>query len=104
MSGSQAEFNFRIWIHPEDGDSSDIEIWCHELEPMDRCKRPASEWVREYMENEDLHAAFELDRTKHFQVLGKGKIRGWFDYWGEYDEEMDIIEFETAEVPAEGES
>ncbi|MCK9570183.1 hypothetical protein M0R72_14660 [Candidatus Pacearchaeota archaeon] len=31
----------------------------------------------------------------------KGKIHGTFDYWGEYDESFDVLEFQALEVDAE---
>lgn len=94
-------FSFRIWVHPEDGDSADIEVWYQGLEPTDLRKVHIADWARESLWNEDFYRLFDLDRTKHWQVVGKATIRGWYDYWGEYDEEIDLIEFEKAEVPEE---
>lgn len=97
----QVEFSFRVWVHPEDGDPADIEVWFYGLEPTlpNRCF--VSDWARESLCNENFHTLFELDKDKHWQVVGKGTLRGWYDYWGEYDEEFDVIEYEKAEVPEE---
>jgi len=99
----RAEFNFRVWIYPEDGDPPEIEVWWHGLESTDPSRRFMSEWVSESLETElvlsDVYDLFDLDRDKHWQVVGKGEITGWYDYYGEYDETFDVIEYEKAEVP-----
>ena len=98
MSGpKRCEFMFRVWVHP--ADPADIEVWYHGIESVDSKSRFVSEWARESLINEDFQELFGLDETKHWQVVGKGVIRGSFDYFGEYDEEFDVIEFEAAEVP-----
>jgi len=96
---SKVEFGFRVWVHPEDGDPADIEVWFQGLEPTESGKCHVSDWAREILCNEDFHDLFDLDKDKHWQVVGKGTLHGWYDYFGEYDEEFDVIEFEKAEVP-----
>ena len=93
------EFSFRIWIHPVDDDSADIETWCYELEPTDEKRRGVAEWAKEHLANLYLHDLFELNPNKHWQVIGKATLTGSYDYQGEYDEELDLIEFQKAEVP-----
>lgn len=97
----QAEFNFRAWVHPEDGDAATVEVWYQGLEPTDLKKVSVADWAQESFYNEDFHALFDLDKTKHWQVVGTGKIRGWYDYFGEYDEELTVDDYEKEEVPAE---
>tara|TARA_R110000868_G_scaffold45841_4_gene151811 strand:- start:354 stop:683 length:330 start_codon:yes stop_codon:yes gene_type:complete len=94
-----AEFSFRVWIHPVDGDSADIETWCYELEPTDEKRLSIAEWAKEHLANLDLHNLFELNPDKHWQIIGKATLTGSYDYQGEYDEELDLIEFQKAEVP-----
>jgi hypothetical protein len=98
---SWVEFEFRAWVHPEDGDPPTVEIWHPELEPTSLKKRSVAEWVRESLYNEDLYALFDLDKSKHWQVVGKGTLRGGYDAFGEYDEELEVTGYVKAEVPAE---
>lgn len=96
---SRIEFSFRVWVHPEDSDPPDIEVWFQGLEPTESGRCYASDWARDSLSNEDFHDLFELDKTKHWQVVGKGTLQGHYDYYGEYDEDFDVIEYEIAEVP-----
>lgn len=96
---SKVEFEFRVWVHPEDGDAAEIEVWFQGLEPTESGKCHVSDWARESLCNEDFHDLFDLDKNKHWQVVGKGTLHGRYDCFGEYDEEFDVIEFEKAEVP-----
>lgn len=94
---SKAEFCFRCWVHPT-GDPSEIEVWFNGLEETKSDRRFVSEWAKDAMECEDLRAIFDLDDSKHWQVVGKAVVSGEFDYWGEYDEDVTIVEFQKAEV------
>lgn len=96
---NKVEFGFRVWVHPKDGDPADIEVWYQELEPTVPGKRCVSDWARESLCNEDFHKLFDLDEDKHWQVVGKGTLHGSYDYYGDYDEEFNVIEFKKAEVP-----
>lgn len=96
-ANSEAEFLFRIWVHPYD--SPDVEVWYHGLESTDPGRRFVSEWAMTSIQDEDAHELFSLDKTKYWQVVGRARICGWFDYWGEYDEEITVLEFEKSEVP-----
>ena len=95
----KVEFGFRVWVHPDDGDPVEIETWFQGLESTDDCKLPVSDWARESLGNEDFHALFDLDKSKHWQVVGKGTLCGAYGHCGEYDEEFDVIEFQMVEVP-----
>ena len=98
MSSKRVEFYFRVWVHPVDGDSADVETWFHGLIPTGADDGDAQSWVRDSFCNEDFHDLFELDKEKHWQVVGKGFVRGWHDYFGEYDEELGVLEFQKKEV------
>lgn len=96
-----AEFFFRLWVYPEDSDPADIETWYQGLDPTtpDHGSLSIAEWARNHLQEEDLHELFDLDKDKYWQVVGKGTIYGSFDYFGEYDEEFNVIEFQKEEVP-----
>ena len=96
---SIVEFSFRIWVPPKDGDPAEFEVWFQGLEPTESGKRFVSDWAKESLSYEDLHSLFGLDPTKYWQVVGRGTLQGWWDYYGEYDEALDITEFDKAEVP-----
>lgn len=97
---SSVDFFFRVWLYPEDGDPPEIEVWYHGLENTeDKSKGWMSDWARESLQNEDFRDLLNLDKDKHYQIVGKGAIRGWYDYQGEYDEEFDLGEHEITEVP-----
>ena len=89
------EFCFRIWVMGSD-DPPTVETWYQGLERSNG--RYVSDWAREYLDNEDFYKLFELEKGKWYQIIGKATLRGWFDYWGEYDEEMDLISYEKCEV------
>lgn len=97
MTTSKAEFSFRVWVHPEDGDPADIEVWYQGLESTEPGKRTTTDWIMESFPNEDFHRLFDLDTDKHWQVVGKGVLQVMYSL-GEYDEEISIVEFSKAEV------
>lgn len=87
-------------------DVEQIEVWCHELDPVDRDKhRSTEEWVHEHL-NECCQRDFfaelvpEEFRKGNFQVLIKGEINSYFDnYYGEYDEDVCIEESSHQVLP-----
>lgn len=101
MIAHRCEFLFRIWIHPELGDPPEIEVWYHGLEPTESRKGFFSEWARAALceLQSEFWDEFGLDKEKYWQVVGKATLQGRFDYCGEYDEDLDVIEFDKAEVP-----
>jgi hypothetical protein len=58
-----------------------------------------SEWFQESFSNEDFHDLFRLDKEKCYQVVGKATITGSYDYYGQYDETVDVDEFQVQEEP-----
>jgi hypothetical protein len=97
MTMTSVEFSFRVWVHPED--PADVEVWFQGLETASRESRFVSDWLYESFHDEDFYDLFDLDKTKCWQVVGKAVLRGSYDYYSEYNEDLTIIEFEKAEVP-----
>ncbi len=98
---SACKFQFRAWVHPIDGDPTQIEVWYSDLEETRSDQRYVSEWALEGMYNVDLRDVLKLDPDKHYQIVGRATIEGWIDqHTQEYDESIDIIEYKFAEVPA----
>ena len=91
------QFEFRIWIYPED--PPDIETWCYELEPTVSLRIGIAEWARESLQCEDFESLFSIKEGEAWQVIGKGEISGSYDYYGEYDEMLDVIEFQKEPIP-----
>ena len=98
MSEKQYEFQFRIWLHPKDGDPPEVETWHQGLDPVDTQCRPVSEWARELLFCYDFNDEFNLSDSKHWQIVGTAVISSEFDYYGEYDEEITFGDFEFTEV------
>ena len=90
---------FRVWVSPADPPT--IEVWYHGLEACKRSDLFVSEWFMDSFSNYDMHDLFSLDKDSHYQVIGKATLTGTYDYYGEYDEHLDIDEFESCVVPAE---
>lgn len=95
------EFFFRAYVFPFDGDPPEYQVWYPGLETIkEEGRLTITEWVRYLFDNEDLRERFSLDPDKGWQVFGKGRLEGRYDYYGEYDEEMDILEYQIAELPS----
>lgn len=99
MVRSSAKFEFRIFLAPDD---HEVQIWCFELIPIEGSFRSKTEWVEEHF-NEfleaDLYEKLELDKSKCWQVIGRGELVGEEDYEGGYDEDLYLREWETSEIP-----
>lgn len=97
----KAKFQARVFLLGEE--AVDLEIWVHELDPMDDEHLPGDEWVEEFLSWHDADWYREQCRVEipagDVQLLIQGRLKGWFDYWGEYDEEIEFDEVEFAEVP-----
>ncbi len=98
---SAVRFQARVWLEP---DSHVFECWVHELETLQPAQLSGAEWVGEFCsgayDREDWARLLELDPAKCWQAVFTGELRGSFDYWGEYDEELEIEEVQAVEVPA----
>lgn len=92
-------FYFRIWLDVEDGDPPEIEVWYNDLENTEPGNSFISDWAKETLSYENFYKLFdEVDKNKKWQIVGEARLRGWFDYWGEYDEELNIVSFKKKEV------
>ncbi len=93
-------FEARLWINLN---SVEYETWSYELEPVDIQHRSTAEWALSHLDGnfnrEDWLEEFKLDGTKCWQVIFKGSLYDWYDCFDEYEEEMDILEFQTIEIP-----
>lgn len=87
-------FQFRVWLRPDE--NPDIEVWYHEFEDTSK-SRLVSDWILDSMSDEDLCDAFKLDPEKHWQVIGRGVIRGWYNAFGEYDEQITWVDVQFKE-------
>lgn len=88
---------FRVWVSPSDPPV--IECFYFGIENTNPKFSFMSEWFQESFSNEDFHDLFDLDKEKCYQVVGKATITGSYDYYGEYDETVDIDEFRVQEEP-----
>ena len=79
----------------------DVEIFYNHPEVCKKGTRTVTDWIRESIQNEEPHCIWDLDKAKAYQILGKGTLKGWFDYWGEYDEEMKLNATSITEVDLE---
>lgn len=93
-------FEFRLFIDESD---RDLEVWVYEFEIVEACgKRTVCDWVKEsFFDLVDPYEDFKLDEAKPWQVIGRGNITGHYDYVGEYEEHINIIEFKTQELPSD---
>jgi hypothetical protein len=100
-----AEILGRAWLY--EYDQPDVEIWCHELVPMDsNCKRPAYDWALchfQELDNESLRDLFDLPKKGSFQVLFRGHMEGEMSgyFEPEWDEWFEITELRTEEMSEE---
>lgn len=83
----------------------ELQVWDHQLEPMDHRKRPIKEWVAEAI-YESVGSLRDLipniPKEGDFQVLvRKGKISGWWSGWEypEWNEEVEFLDVEFAPIP-----
>lgn len=92
-----AEVQFRVWLR--DGEVERVETWCHDFVPLTAGRRSGDEWAAEHLQSVNWFADCNLDPAKDWQILGRGRLVGETDYWGDYDEQLDLDEYEAVEVP-----
>lgn len=96
------EFFFKI-VHIPSEESTEVEVWCHELEDPDNFGS-LQEWCQNAFNDEvslnfdQIVKEWELDPTKSYQLIGKASVEGSYDPFGEYDEEVTIIECSKVEL------
>ena len=94
---------FQCRFYLIDNQVYEMKCWCYSLDPMTTDRRPDEEWALEHMQGylpEDLYKMFSL-APGDWQILLTGVIRGSEDYFGEYDEDMEVEKFEIVSVPEE---
>lgn len=104
------QFFFRLWLYPNDCEPLDIETWVHELDtPWSRNGTSVRNWVSDSVScvfGHGIRKKLGLDGDaigKHWQVIGKAEIQGRVSHsldGSEYEEELELLEFEKCEVPA----
>lgn len=97
----KVEFYFRIWIF-NDENSDDIyedeEVFVYTLDKFSTAATKSStEWAKYSLCNEDYFQLFGLDDTKNWQIVGKAVLAGGY-VGNEYDETLDIVEYQKTEV------
>lgn len=98
MSSQEVQFKFRIWVYPEDTDRHDAEVWYDEMEIISKTGCTVTKWIMEAMNDIEPRSEFNLvNKSNCYQVFGEARLRGAFDYWGEYDEDLDIDSFTVME-------
>lgn len=94
-----SNFEFRLFIDESD---YELQVWVYEFERTEVCdKRTAHDWIMEsFFDLVNPYEDFELDKDKAWQVIGKGRISGYSDYDGDFEENLHLIEFQKQELPS----
>lgn len=99
----RGKFFARLYIF--DIDQYELEVWDHELEPMEGGQESVSKWARRHLEcGCDFRELLGLPKEGDFQVIFSGEIMGW---WGggyspdEWEEDLEIEKCLFKEMPAE---
>lgn len=97
---ASGKFFARLYLF--DTDQYELEVWDHDLVPMEGGNRPISEWVREHLTcgGYDFRELLDLPAEGDFQIVFSGTISGRWDYFDEWDEEVDIEKCEFQIMPA----
>lgn len=92
------KFKFKLLISDkiEDG-YYNLKVWVDEPD----LGEGNEEWVRRAIEDYNLLEDFgyKMSEEQNWYICGEGSIKGWYDYWGEYDEELDLEYAHIEEVP-----
>ena len=97
---SECNFEFRVWTSKQD--VLEVSVWCYELEPDYTSKISSGrEWAQLFLDDCDFHKLLKIDATKNWQIIGKATIKGKYDVFGEYDENIVIHESRRLEVSDE---
>ena len=101
---AKGKFFARLYLF--DIDQYELEVWDHDLVPMENATRPISEWAREHLEcsGYDFRELLGLPKEGDFQVVFSGEIVGWWSHsfeGDEWEEDLEIEKCEFKEMPAE---
>lgn len=100
MSG--CEFLCRVLLFEHD--PPEYQVWVHELYPLgDVAKRESDEWVKCHLGdlgNDGFRDHLGLDKDGNWQVLFKGRLRGYWVHYpeSEYDEDMYVVSIDAKEM------
>lgn len=102
-STMSSKFFAKIWLSPNDVE--EIDVWVHELDPVDPAYRPARDWVLDYLKSfwsitDFLDLIGNPAGSGVYQILATGTITGWRDYFGEYDETLEFDQVEWLDIKA----
>ena len=89
-----------------DGQVQDFDIVTWELEPLDDNRRACSEWIEEHLltDVDCLFEQLEINGEGAWEAVFRGSIHGywiWTDCGDEYDEEIEIDDFLSQQLPTE---
>jgi len=102
-----AKFFARVVLDADEVESMQVED--HALTPIEG--RSVSEWVYEYLttvydRNDWLNqidpGAIGFDRSGNFEIIAEGRLQGFYDYDGEYDEILYFDKIVWQRLPAAG--
>ncbi len=100
MKNSQiGEFHARLFVI--DGRYVKTKFWSNEMEPMDCRHRSVDEWAEESVTSHFGPECFDIPTEGNYQALVHAKIVGSFDYQGEYDEDIEVVEVACEQMPDE---
>lgn len=80
-----------------------VETLSFEFLPENPSRRTCDEWAKEHLSDycvDELLRLIGVSQDDHsaYQILMKITMKGWYDYFGEYDEEMNIIEIKSQKM------
>lgn len=80
-----------------------VETLSFDFLPEDPNRRTYDEWANEHLSDYPVDELLDLigvsnDDHGTYQILMKIIMKGWYDSFGEYDEEMNIIEVESQKM------
>jgi len=95
----EANFEARAVFYKKE--LQDLEVWVYELEPLEDTRRRITDWVFEHL------FAWEFDMFADMldlpgdtcEVIFKAGIAGYTDYYGDYEEYVDIVEQQSQALP-----
>lgn len=95
---TQCDFFFRTWLD-SDNETVSVSVWCHATGDRNASSESTESYIEESVRNLDMYQETRLDPTKNWEVIGKGRIRSWFSFDGEYDETIDLYQLQSVELP-----
>jgi hypothetical protein len=89
-----------------DGLIQECDIFVWELEPSDTSRRSAREWIYEHITSclnfDEFCKELGWDgECAAFEAVFEGEIRGWYDYLGEWEEELIVKDFISQPLPSQ---